>query len=462
MTTPTNFRVKNGLNVSNGYFIANTTVIKIANTLTIGSATVNSTFYTATANAAIYANASSLTGGPVKPAQLGSGIADATTILYGDGTWKQFGGYGQFLPLIGGVMNGTVTLNINSGSWSTTGITSGVVINQIASTIVDTPSSNTVSTVYLNAFKAQTLSSNTSNTVTVGYAVGAYFAEPVAGTKVTITSKAALVAESLAVTFAGTAASTTAFDIGSSQTSQQVRIGSGGGTGQMVFGRSNASQLISISDGATLSSNTKTITIGTGGLSGSTTRITAGTFLSNTFVTLYANTINLTNNTAITVTVGNSSVFTTVNSTAFSGSINVKPGSTIMDSSGSTGASGQVLTSNATGVYWSSRVTALEQTGVFTSTNTSITLTKAQKNSIIQCSNTAAITIYVPNYTDEAFDIGNFVELYQINSGRMTVLGSAGVTLQSKNNLNTTNTIYSTAVLRKVDTNTWRLSGDLV
>jgi hypothetical protein len=55
-----------------------------------------------------------------------------------------------------------------------------------------------------------------------------------------------------------------------------VTIGGTSGTGAITLGRSTVSQTVNISNGATASGSTKTLNIGTGGLTGSTTTMTIG------------------------------------------------------------------------------------------------------------------------------------------------------------------------------------------
>ena len=66
------------------------------NQIVVGSATINATTYSGTANnasnfngqpASFYTNASNITTGTVAAARLGSGTADSTTVLYGNGVW---------------------------------------------------------------------------------------------------------------------------------------------------------------------------------------------------------------------------------------------------------------------------------------------------------------------------------------------------------------------------------------
>ena len=76
------------------------------------------------------------------------------------------------------------------------------------------------------------------------------------------------------LSFTGGAGNTSNFH--TTQTTGVMTIGGTLGTGQIIFGRSTVSQQTDIQAGITSTGNTKTINIGTGGASGSTTNITLG------------------------------------------------------------------------------------------------------------------------------------------------------------------------------------------
>jgi len=75
-------------------------------------------------------------------------------------------------------------------------------------------------------------------------------------------------------------------EIGLSQTTGTINIGGSAGTGAIALGRSTGAQSVSISGGATTSGTTKTVSIGTGGLAGSTTNINMGATASAVTVTV--------------------------------------------------------------------------------------------------------------------------------------------------------------------------------
>lgn len=76
--------------------------------------------------------------------------------------------------------------NISAAAWTTAGLR----IAQAAATLTDTSSTGTVAAVYANLFGAPTVAASSATTYTNAY--GAYFADPVAGTNVTLTNKYSL------------------------------------------------------------------------------------------------------------------------------------------------------------------------------------------------------------------------------------------------------------------------------
>ena len=128
----------------------------------------------------------------------------------------------------------------------------GIALKQAATTFTDnsTAASGTVALAYMNLFNTQTYAaSNTS--VTVSGLYGVYFKNPAAGTNVTATTTYAIGADSAAFSTISVAGNS----------------GITSGTGTVSA---------SIAYGATASGSTKTVNIGTNGLSGSTTTITIG------------------------------------------------------------------------------------------------------------------------------------------------------------------------------------------
>jgi len=176
-------------------------------------------------------------------------------------------------------------------------------------------------------------------------------------------------------------------------TSGTIILGGTVGTGNINVGQSTRNQTIQIAAAATTSGNTKTINLGTGGAAGSTTNVNIGATLSNSFVTINANTTTFTGaasgittlaagNTSIT---GFANVSTSVNSAALSVGTSFVANTTQvtiaagvpLSANGGTGTAGQVLTSNGTtgSPYWSTVTSGTTYTFSTGLTNTTGTIT---------------------------------------------------------------------------------------
>jgi len=97
------------------------------------------------------------------------------------------------------------------------------------------------------------------------------------GTGAVVLASSPSISGTLTVTSAINANTNTAtLALGTAQTTGIWTAGGASGTGTMTFGQSTVSQTTNIQAGATASGSTKTMNIGTGGLSGSTTNIAIG------------------------------------------------------------------------------------------------------------------------------------------------------------------------------------------
>jgi len=96
--------------------------------------------------------------------------------------------------------------------------------------------------------------------------------------------------------------------------------------------------------------------------------------------------------------------------------------------------------------------------GTNNQTGTTYTLALTDNGKIVTLNNASAITLTVPTNASVAFPIGAQIFLAQLGAGQVTVSSSAtlrstpGAKLRAQ---------YSTAVLLKIDTDTWSLSGDI-
>jgi hypothetical protein len=105
------------------------------------------------------------------------------------------------------------------------------------------------------------------------------------------------------------------------------------------------------------------------------------------------------------------------------------------------------------GTYAPANVTITSQSG------TPYILALGDANTEIEFTDSGAVAVTVPTNASVAFPVGTVVNLSQMNTGRVTVAGAGGVTVNSPNGL-ITRVQYSTVSLIKDGTNTWVLSGD--
>ena len=132
--------------------------------------------------------------------------------------------------------------------------------------------------------------------------------------------------------------------------------------------------------------------------------------------------------------------------------------STVKDSTNTLGGDGQILVSNASGkLTWQDSV----PTTVRTSTATTTNIILADKNGVVITNTSSATDVRIPTNAGAAFSIGTKITIIQEGSGTVTVVGTAGVTLQSSQGHDRLSHQYSVATVVKTDTDTWYLYGDI-
>lgn len=94
-------------------------------------------------------------------------------------------------------------------------------------------------------------------------------------------------------------------------------------------------------------------------------------------------------------------------------------------------------------------------------TGTAYTLALADECSLVELTNASAITLTVPPNASVAFPIGAQIVLAQGGTGQVTFAAGAGVTIKVRSSRLKIAGQEGLATLIKVDTNTWRLGGDL-
>jgi hypothetical protein len=88
------------------------------------------------------------------------------------------------------------------------------------------------------------------------------------------------------------------------------------------------------------------------------------------------------------------------------------------------------------------------------------TLVTSDSGKLLMCAGTASGTVQIPINSSQAFAVGQKVDLVQMGTGTVTVVGTAGVTLRSTPSA-ILRTQYSAASVIKIGTNEWLLMGDL-
>lgn len=84
-------------------------------------------------------------------------------------------------------------------------------------------------------------------------------------------------------------------------------------------------------------------------------------------------------------------------------------------------------------------------------TSTSKTLALTDRDKVVACTNTSAITITVPNNSSVAFPIGSLVYVARVGTGSVALAAAGGVTLTKTGSLGEGEELY----IRKRATNNW-------
>lgn len=123
---------------------------------------------------------------------------------------------------------------------------------------------------------------------------------------------------------------------------------------------------------------------------------------------------------------------------------------------GPTGATGPAGATGATGAGGVENINA--QTG------TTYTFVLTDRDDLVTASNASAQTYTIPLNSSVAFPTGSLINLIQIGSGQVTVVGAGGVTLNSTGATSAqpkTRAQYSVITLIKAGTDTWYATGDI-
>jgi hypothetical protein len=94
-------------------------------------------------------------------------------------------------------------------------------------------------------------------------------------------------------------------------------------------------------------------------------------------------------------------------------------------------------------------------------TGTAYTLVLADADKIVTMTNAGASTLTVPQNSDAAIPIGSIVEVTQLGAGLVTLAAGTGATIVSKGGA-LKMAQNATVRLRKISTNGWAASGDII
>jgi hypothetical protein len=89
------------------------------------------------------------------------------------------------------------------------------------------------------------------------------------------------------------------------------------------------------------------------------------------------------------------------------------------------------------------------------------TLVLSDAGKTITVNSTSDLTVTIPAASAVDFVSGQRLDVIRIGTGEVSIAGSVGVTINSKNSNKRISSQYSGSTLIKIDTNTWVLIGDL-
>jgi hypothetical protein len=113
------------------------------------------------------------------------------------------------------------------------------------------------------------------------------------------------------------------------------------------------------------------------------------------------------------------------------------------------------IVSNSATAYINGLINPTIVTTSLGSTATAYTLLSTDASKILYCSNTATLTITIPLASAVTFSTGATIDIVQAGSGKVTVAGASGVTLNSNGNLYSTKSQWAVVTIIKTGTDTW-------
>jgi hypothetical protein len=90
------------------------------------------------------------------------------------------------------------------------------------------------------------------------------------------------------------------------------------------------------------------------------------------------------------------------------------------------------------------------------------TLTTADANAYVRCSDPTGFLLYLPLHVDVALPVGTRVYVEQADTGPVTIMALSGVTANALDDMLTTAGQFAVVTMTKVAINEWTIAGDLV
>jgi hypothetical protein len=132
-----------------------------------------------------------------------------------------------------------------------------------------------------------------------------------------------------------------------------------------------------------------------------------------------------------------------------------------INAGGTTGPSGQFLSSTGTGIAWAAVTPTSLNVGINAQSGTTYTLATGDVNYLVTANNASAITVTIP---PSVFTTGQQVHVQQIGAGQVTFAAGSGVTITSTGGTVAAPKLrsqYSAATVICTGTNTFTVLGDI-
>jgi hypothetical protein len=108
------------------------------------------------------------------------------------------------------------------------------------------------------------------------------------------------------------------------------------------------------------------------------------------------------------------------------------------------------------------KISSVTRSGLVLNTQvTSYTLVLADANKVVGIDSASSVNLTIPTNAAAPFPIGTYIGIRQAGAGQITVVAAVGVTLNSRGAVFKMAGQYAHGGVRKVNTNTWELTGDI-